>query len=196
MGARPQLIRRVVRQPHVMSPMNVAELLEFLRTQGTTWVENQRATHRPAGRRLSPSEHASLALFFDSPLLERVRITEVPEISNPDFYALLEQQGISMPLDYTQMAGITFVDTIVVSLARSVPISEWPALLFHEMVHVVQYEQFGLEEFVRRYVNGWAENGFSYDQIPLERCAYELDARFRQGQGSFPVADVVAQQLA
>jgi len=50
-------------------------------------------------------------------------------------------------------------------------------LLFHELVHVVQYEKLGLEGFAAKYVRGFL-NGGSYEGIPLEMNAYELDARF------------------
>ena len=69
------------------------------------------------------------------------------------------------------MAAITFVDTVV---------SHGPyddRLLFHELVHVVQYEKLGLAEFAAKYVKGFL-NGSSYEAIPLERNAYELDGRF------------------
>lgn len=69
------------------------------------------------------------------------------------------------------MAAITFVDTVV---------SHGPfrdGLLFHELVHVVQYEKLGLAEFAAEYVRGFLSGG-SYEAISLEINAYELDARF------------------
>jgi hypothetical protein len=50
-------------------------------------------------------------------------------------------------------------------------------LLFHELVHVVQYEKLGVPEFARKYVMGFLRGG-SYKAIPLEMNAYELGARF------------------
>ncbi|MFN2570846.1 MAG: hypothetical protein ABR537_04420 [Gemmatimonadales bacterium] len=94
------------------------------------------------------------------------------------------------------MAAITFVDTIVVSERGPLPASEELPLLFHELVHVVQYDVLGLDEFVRRYVRGWVENGFQYSRIPLERSAYELDGRFRAGAPGFSVRAEVGRQLA
>ena len=49
--------------------------------------------------------------------------------------------------------------------------------LFHELVHVVQYSQLGLHEFAAKYVTRFLTGG-SYEAIPLEMNAYELDARF------------------
>ena len=92
------------------------------------------------------------------------------------------------------MAAITFVDTVVVNrrfVEEPVPVE----LLFHELVHVVQYEVLGVEEFTRRYVDGWAAGGFSYRDIPLERMAYRLQAEFEAGTLQRSVRDVVATAL-
>ena len=66
-------------------------------------------------------------------------------------------------------------------------------LLFHELVHVVQYEKLGLEGFASKYVRGFLSGG-SYDGIPLEMNAYELDARFAGApEKVFSVADEVSK---
>jgi hypothetical protein len=69
------------------------------------------------------------------------------------------------------MAGITFQDVIV----HVEPLTD--SLLFHELVHAVQYKHLGLQGFARLYVQGFL-NGGSYEEIPLEKQAYELEARF------------------
>jgi hypothetical protein len=48
----------------------------------------------------------------------------------------------------------------------------------------------GSKEFASRYVRGFLETG-SYDAIPLERNAYELELRFSSRDGAFSVADEV-----
>ena len=52
-----------------------------------------------------------------------------------------------------------------------------PRLLVQELVHVVQYEKLGLADFAAKYVRGFLSGG-SYEAIPLEMNAYELEARF------------------
>lgn len=73
--------------------------------------------------------------------------------------------------DFSEMAAITFVDTVV----SHDPFTN--KLLFRELVRVVQYEKLGLTEFAAKYVTGFLSGG-SYEAIPLEMNAYELDARF------------------
>ncbi len=118
-------------------------------------------------------------------------MARVPGIDNPPFYREIGR----VLLDFTWMAAITFVDTVVVN-RRFV---EGPApveLLFHELVHVVQYEVLGVDEFTRRYVGGWAEGGFSYRDISMERMAYRLQAEFEAGTLDGRVNELVASQLA
>lgn len=73
--------------------------------------------------------------------------------------------------DFRDMAAVTFIDVVVSCGAMS------EQTLFHELVHVVQFQKMGLEAFAARYVNGFLSGG-GYSGIPLERNAYELDARF------------------
>ena len=68
-------------------------------------------------------------------------------------------------------------------------------MMFHELVHVVQYEKLGLEEFATKYVRGFLGGG-SYEAIPLEMNAYELEARFVAAPAnSFLVTDAVQKWI-
>ena len=94
----------------------------------------------------------------------------------------------SLP-DFADMAAITFTDTVV----SHEPFTD--RLLFHELVHVVQYEKLGLAEFAAKYVKGFLSGG-SYEAIPLEMNAYELDARFATAPTKpFSVADEVQKWI-
>jgi hypothetical protein len=93
------------------------------------------------------------------------------------------------------MAAITLGDTVVLN-RRFVEEPAPVELLFHELVHVVQYEVLGVEAFTRRYVGGWASGGFSYANIPLERMAYRLQAEFETGTLAGRVNDRVTSDLA
>jgi hypothetical protein len=153
-------------------------LLTLFLSEGPRWVHAQRTQHRSAGRTLTPEENRTFAPFFDQPILDKARFVTVPAIPNPPFYAPLVAQGIPIPLDFSQTSGITFDDTVLLSASRPVEPAQALALLFHELVHVVQFDVAGIDGFVSRYVQGWAQNGFAYERIPLEVQAYGLDARF------------------
>jgi hypothetical protein len=84
------------------------------------------------------------------------------------------------------MAGITFEDVVV----HVEPLTT--SLLFHELVHAVQYKHLGLNGFAKHYVRGFLTGG-SYEEIPLEKQAYALEDRFsRDPSRSFSVEEDVA----
>jgi hypothetical protein len=62
-----------------------------------------------------------------------------------------------------------------------------PSLLFHELVHVVQFRLLGVQRFARLYTRGFLSTG-SYLGIPLERCARDLESRFAIDPAPFDVA--------
>jgi hypothetical protein len=134
-----------------------------------------------------------MAPFFPESILDSTRVAVLTDqrVSNPGFYSDLVKMGFelgSLP-DFTEMAAITFVDTIL----SHGPISN--QTLFHELVHVVQYEKLGLEDFAAKYVKGFLTGG-SYERIPLEQNAYELDARFGCAPGNaFSVQDEVEEWI-
>jgi hypothetical protein len=98
------------------------------------------------------------------------------------------------PIDFDRNDGITFQDTVLISQARTIP--DPAALLFHELVHVVQYDVLGVDEFVRQYVRGYAAADFDYFAIPLERAAFECQQRFEAAPHAvFSVRDEVTRRL-
>jgi hypothetical protein len=69
------------------------------------------------------------------------------------------------------MAGITYRDTFFIS--RS---DETESLHFHELVHVVQWERLGVDDFLLAYGVGIIQSG--YRNSPLEEMAYSLEEDF------------------
>ena len=126
-----------------------------------------------------------------------MKIANVPILENPPFYEELQAAGLPIPLDFSQMTGITLVDTVLISQVTVIPPDDWLPLIFHELVHVLQYQELGLERFVRMYVTGWAAVGGNYFDIPLERDAYQLDGMFRVAPTKpFDVLSDVRERLA
>ena len=97
--------------------------------------------------------------------------------------------GIRNAPAFSEMAGITFQDVVV----HVEPLSL--QLLFHELVHAVQYAHLGLDGFASRYVRGFLSGG-SYEEIPLEKQAYELEDKFASNPSvAFSVEDDVKQRI-
>lgn len=152
-----------------------ASQLEWVIQQVAAYIDQQRQTYGRRAVSLSQSQTATMQPFFPKSTLNSARVIALTgeRFGNPPFYGELVKMGFeagSLP-DFAHMAAITFVDTVV----SHEPFGD--RLLFHELVHVVQYEKLGLAEFAARYVRGFLSGG-SYEAIPLEVNAYELDARF------------------
>ena len=154
-----------------------------------TYIDGQRQTYRGKAAALSQNQRTVMQLFFPASTLDSARVVVLAgeRVSNPPFYGELLKMGFesgSLP-NFADMAAITYVDTAV----SHEPFTD--RLLFHELVHVVQYEKLGLAEFAAKYVKGFLSGG-SYEAIPLEMNAYELDARFATTPTKpFSVADEV-----
>src|SRR6266849_8385906 len=139
------------------------------------YLERPRRSSLRGAAPLSDNQKAVMVSFLPESTLNSARIVMLRgiRVGNPPFYEELVQMGFergSLP-DFDLMAAVTFVDTIVSHVVLT------DRLLFHELVHVVQYEKLGLGEFSARYVSGFLSGG-SYEAIPLEMNAYELEARF------------------
>jgi hypothetical protein len=152
-----------------------AAQIEWVVKQVAAYIGQQRQTYRRRAVPLDPNQMAAMRPFFPASTLDSARVVALAgeRVGNPPFYAELVRMGFgagSVP-DFAHMAAITFVDTV----ASHGPYDD--RLLFHELVHVVQYEKLGLTEFAAKYVKGFLSGG-SYEAIPLEMNAYELDARF------------------
>ncbi len=171
--------------------MDPQSMLPWLIQEGTRWVQSQRDAHRPGARPLDDREVDALERFFGPTIMNLASIKAVPHIENPPFYPMLAQTGIPV-IDFAQGGGITFIDTILISKEHTPPGPIPLSLVFHELVHVVQYDLAGVDEFVSRYVKGWFAQGLRYASIPIEHQAYELQARYEANPSiGFPVVAYV-----
>lgn len=165
-------------------------LVDFVAIQGERWVRCQRARFRPHAAGLEPPLRERLSAHFHEAILDSARFARTDRIEKPDFLQVLGRRV----LDFARMQGITYVDTVVIS-DRYVPGPMSTGLVFHELVHVVQYDVLGTREFVRRYVQGWVDGGYRYEAIPLERTAYELQRRFHDGTLDEPAETSIRKAL-
>src|SRR5258708_2402771 len=176
--------------------MDISNLPPAIVWRIATGVEDYMAgsqkKYQPQAIALTSSQRSTLAPFFPAEILDssRLCVLDGSRIEDPAFYGMARMMGLKNLPDFSSMAAITFVDVIVSHEEFT------DSLLFHELVHAVQYAQLGTREFALRYVKGFVSGG-SYEQIPLENNAYELEARFSQDKtAAFSVADEVKSWIA
>ena len=122
--------------------------------------------------------------YFDQVLLNETRVVVSEELGLPAVPCerLLRTFGMHMP-SMELISAITLNDVVAVRDRPSL------RLLFHELVHVAQFRLLGVATFAQLYVRGFLAEG-SYEAIPLERCASNLEERFLSGETFSVEADV------
>jgi hypothetical protein len=155
------------------------EQVEWFIQQVAAYIGGQRQTYRDRAVPLDTTQLAIMRPFFPASALNSARVVTLAaeRVGNPPFYGELAKIGFkagSLP-NFADMAAITYLDTVVFNE----PFTD--RVLFHELVHVVQYEKLGLAKFAAKYVNGFLSGG-SYEANPLEMNAYELEGRFATEQ--------------
>jgi hypothetical protein len=177
-------------------PILSAEQIATLNVAVAAYIRQQRADY--VGRSVPLTFSELWTRFFSASDLERIRAVQagsssphagaIERVPNPPFYADLEKFGFSGLPNFSTMPAITFDDVVVFHDPLT------PQLIFHELVHVVQYRLLGIDEFARLYVRGYLHGG--YEGTPLEICAYDLDGRFIMGSVGFNVEAEVREWIA
>jgi hypothetical protein len=157
-----------------LPPAMVSQLVSMVED----YINNSRKKYAAQAEPLTGAQRSTMQPFFSPAVLDSARLYVLhgTRVSNPSMYPMAKMMGIRNLPDFADMAAITFVDVIVCHEECT------EALLFHELVHVVQYSQMELKEFATRFVNGFIQGG-SYEEIPLEKMAHALEGRFSQNRG-------------
>ena len=170
-----------------LSHVQIAQLSSLV----AQYIATQQGRYISAAAPLSVQHKTSMAGFFTPQILAETQLLTLQgeRVPNPDFYPLLFGYGFKNLPNFSTMAAITFSNAVV----SHEPFTN--GLLFHELVHVEQYRQLGIERFSELYVRGFL-NGGGYFEIPLEQNAYLLGSRFEQNPAHrFSVADEVSRWI-
>jgi len=154
-----------------LSPAEITHVSSLV----ANYIQTQRQKFAAQAIELPAALRLQVNPFFRPDVLNttRVVVLENEKVGNPDFYPMLQALGFTNLPDFEGMAAITFHDVIVSHEALT------PGLIFHELVHVEQYRQLGIDRFADLYVKGFLEGG-CYEAIPLELNAYGLEGNFRK----------------
>jgi hypothetical protein len=151
------------------------------------WIDTTNRTHRPLRRScLELANH--LGGFFDNAELGTAGFVVTEYLPQPPREAV-QQLGLA-ELTGPGVLGLTLDDTYYLKPRAA----GWLNLHFHELVHVLQWQQLGAAGFVARYLAEIAQHG--YRQAPLEQMAYGLEQRYRDApQRPFKVMEEVKRHL-
>jgi hypothetical protein len=149
--------------------------------QVTNWIEEYIAIHKKEARHVLSFGFKRLGDYFSTALLARSRVVFVERVILPP----LSTMGLTFfgPFEQTPYSGITYKDTFFLAPEARHSESTW----FHEMVHIVQWDELTPEPFLITYAVGLLTKG--YRDSPLEAMAYDLQTLFDNHQ---PIADIDA----
>ncbi|MBL8265133.1 hypothetical protein [Steroidobacter sp.] len=152
------------------------------------WIETIVETHRPAARPVASLGFPRLGHYFSADFLNLTLLVEVEHVAKPPLSAL----GLHQFADFEQVnsAAITYLDLCLVDRNRVAD----EALLFHELVHAVQWQVLGTERFILAYALGHI-SGRGYEGNPFEVIARQLESRFVHQASTFRVEPIVKQHL-
>ena len=150
------------------------------------WIENTLEVHGATASPVISLPFPRLNSVLPLELLARAKVVVVngavpfPPLSRiglPEF----------SQMENMQLAGITYKDTFFVSHPH-----QTESLYFHELVHVVQWERLGVDNFLLAYGIGLMQ--FGYQDSPLEKMAYSLQARFDSDTLSGDTVEIIKHQ--
>lgn len=150
------------------------------------WIENTLEEHKSNATFVSNLPFPRLCMFLPQDLLSIAKVVIVngkvpfPPLSRMGLYEFSQMENM-------QLDGITYKDTFFVS-----HLHQTESLHFHELVHVVQWDRLGVDNFLLAYGAGIMQ--FGYRDSPLEKMAYSLQARFDCGNLSGDTVEIIQQQ--
>jgi len=155
--------------------LSEAKLLDASERIGR-YIREQQAHFLPVATPLSDEPRLAVASFFSPELLAQVRIAKVDPQKAPNSPLLGEAKtlGITNAAELTHPPSLTFYDVVVVYGELT------DRALFHALVHVVQFDVLGLEQYTELFVRGFARTRLT-SKIPLEAHALALEAGFAEG---------------
>jgi hypothetical protein len=127
-----------------------------------------------------------LPQVFSSELLMKAKVVVVPgRVPFPP----LSHMGLSefAPMEKMPIAGITYIDTFFINRAL-----QTESLHFHELVHVVQWERLGVDNFLLAYGVGLMQ--FGYRDSPLEQMAYWFQDGFDRRRLRLGIVELIQQK--
>jgi hypothetical protein len=149
------------------------------------WIDHTLQVHANAATPVSHSPFIRLQDHYPDTLLARARVIVVARVPFPP----VSELGLTefRAMETMPLAGVTYNDTFFVSSGQ-----QSASLYFHELVHVVQWDHLGVDNFLLAYAIGLLQHG--YQQSPLEQMAFQLQASFDQQRVPENLVELISER--
>jgi hypothetical protein len=149
------------------------------------WIDQTLQVHANAATPVLQSPFTRLQNHYPDTLLARARVVVVSRVPFPP----ASQLGLPefSATETMAMAGVTYKNTFFVCNGQ-----QSDGLYFHELVHVVQWDHLGVDNFLLAYAIGLLQHG--YAQSPLEQMAFQLQASFDQQRVPENLVELISER--
>lgn len=151
-----------------------------------TWIDSINAQCQSRRKRCSVF-CSQFSGFYSEHFLDSAYFVVTEDIPKPNFIELREA-GLGDFIDM-DVNGITYKNTYYVHPRCAGQLR----LHFHELVHVVQWNLLGAQDFIERYIK--EIQVFGYHDAPLEKMAYALDGHYDRGGNPVDVQNYVRSNI-
>jgi hypothetical protein len=155
----------------------------------TQWIDDQLLKSSSHAKSIKSFGFKRLPQYYSDRVLCSAKSVVVNELPIPPLVAL----GLTRPefANFAQgnYSAITYKNTYFIRSEGALNES----IHFHELVHVVQWDHLGVENFLLAYAIGLLQSG--YRNSPLEAMAYTHTARFDRGTEPYDVEKGVRADL-
>jgi len=139
-----------------------------------SWIDGYINAHKEKRVRVADLDFPNLPRYFGGNTLAHAHVVYTDQIKAPPLNEL-GIDGFSF-FETLNAAGITYKGTFFIATN----LASQESIHFHELIHTIQWDELGVEEFIKVYGIHLLEHG--YRQHPLEVIAYDLQAAFDQGR--------------
>ena len=146
------------------------------------WIVTTAASYSAKATPIAALGLERLPRYFPEAVLEETRAVTVTRTPFPPIAAIGVPELAS--LEQMAVAGITFDNVCLVHEGLR---SE--SIYFHELVHAVQWQTLGVDDFLLTYAAGLVQHG--YARSPLEIMAFDLQSQFDRGQEIGSTAETI-----
>ncbi|MBW1837945.1 MAG: hypothetical protein JRF71_15790 [Deltaproteobacteria bacterium] len=152
------------------------------------WIVQTLAEHDAQKQPVAAANFAKLERFYPAGLLQRVQRVivdrcPVPPLANTGTPQLSD-------IENWDLKGIPWENTIFIRR----DLAGWDAVHFHELLHIVQWEYLGTDDYLTAWAIGTITRG--YRDNPLEEMAFRHQSRFETTDTPYDVIREVTAEIA
>ena len=153
----------------------------------SAWIQDTITRNTGNAQFIADLHFPRLPNYYSPGLLSLAKVIVIDRVPIPPLSAM----GLTdfAKFERTSFDGITYKDTYFVRKDHA----SHESIHLHELVHVIQWRELGVEAFLLAYAKGLYERG--YRNSPLEDMAYRHQQRFQTNLQPYNVESEVAREI-